>query len=309
LKRTVFAEIEDVVAPGAVLGSNTSTLPISELAAGVRQPEDFLGLHFLSPAERMQLLEIVVGEKTSDATLAKAFDVARQLEKTPIVVNDSRGFFTSRVIMRFLEEAAAMVGEGIAPTSIEQAGLQAGYPTPPLQLWDELTLTLPRKVRDGAQAAVREGGGTWETHPSEPVIDRLIDEFGRTGRAAGTGFYDYADGRRTSLWTGLSRHFTREGAGIPFEDMKERMLFAEALETVRCFEEGVLRSEPDANVGSLLGIGFPAWTGGVLQYIHGYPGGLPGFIGRARELTERYGPRFEPPAGLLTTASTGNAFR
>lgn len=302
LKQQVFAEIQGVVAPDAVLGTNTSTLPITGLAAGVDRPEDFIGLHFFSPVDRMPLLEIITGEKTSDRTVAKAVDIARQIGKTPIVVNDSRGFFTSRVISTFLDEAVAMLGEGLNPASIEQAGSQAGYPAPPLRLLDELTLTLPRRIREETKAAVLAAGGQWHTHGSEPVVDRMIDEFGRGGRSSGAGFYTYEGGKRTGLWSGLYEHFTVTGRRIPFEDMKERMLFAEALDTVRCLDEGVLRSVPDANVGSLLGIGFPAWTGGVLRYINAYPGGLPAFVDRARELAGRYGHRFEPPASLVARA-------
>ncbi|HYQ66391.1 3-hydroxyacyl-CoA dehydrogenase family protein, partial [Actinophytocola sp.] len=308
LKHKVFAEIEHIVAPDAVLGSNTSTLPITGLAEGVQRQEDFIGLHFFSPVDKMPLLEIIVGEKTSDATLAKAFDVAQQIKKTPIVVNDSRGFFTSRVIGTFINEAVAMVAEGVNPASVEQAGSQAGYPAPPLQLLDELTLTLPQKIRKETQAAVIAAGGTWDAHASEPIMDRMVEEFDRKGKSSGAGFYSYADGKRVGLWTGLYDHFTKEGHEIPFEDMKERMLFAEALETVKCFDEGVLRSVPDANIGSIMGIGFPPWTGGVIQYINGYEGGVAGFVARARELAERYGDHFLPPASLVEKAEKGQKF-
>lgn len=308
LKHKVFQEIEGVVAPDALLGSNTSTLPITGLADGVQRQADFIGLHFFSPVDKMPLLEIIVGEQTSDATLAKAFDVAQQISKTPIVVNDSRGFFTSRVIGTFINEAIAMVGEGINPASVEQAGSQAGYPAPPLQLMDELTLTLPQKIRKETRAAVEAAGGTFPEHGSFAVVDRLVEEFDRKGRSSGAGFYSYVDGKREALWSGLYEHFTKEGHEIPFEDMKERMLFAEALETVKCFDEGVLRSVPDANIGSIMGIGFPPWTGGVIQYINGYPGGLPGFVARARELAERYGDHFLPPASLVAKAEKGEVF-
>ena len=305
VKKKVFQEIEDVVAPGALLGSNTSTLPITTLATGVRDQENFIGLHFFSPVDKMPLLEIVVGEKTSDAALAKALDLATQIGKTPIVVNDSRGFFTSRVIGKFLEEAMAMLGEGIHPASIEQAALQAGYPAPALQLMDELTLTLPRKIRQEYIAALESEGEQWRKHGSEAVIDRMIDEFGRTGRSTGAGFYAYEEGKRTGLWPGLVEHFTEPGHEIPFQDMTERMLFAEAIDTVRCFDEGVLRSIPDANIGSIFGIGFPGWTGGVIQYINQYPGGVAGFIARARELADRYGERFVVPDSLVEKAARG----
>jgi len=308
LKHKVFAEIESVVNPDAVLGSNTSTLPITGLAEGVKRQEDFIGLHFFSPVDKMPLLEIIRGEQTSDATLAKAFDVAQQIKKTPIVVNDSRGFFTSRVIGTFMNEAIAMVAEGCHPASVEQAGSQAGYPAPPLQLMDELTLTLPQKIRKETRAAVEAAGDTWPEHPSEPLVDRMVEEFHRKGRSSGAGFYSYVDGKRDGLWPGLLEHFAKDGYEIPFEDMKERMLFAEALETVKCFDEGVLTSIPDANIGSIMGIGFPPWTGGVIQYINSYAGGVAGFVARARELAERYGDQFLPPASLVEKAEKGEIF-
>ncbi|MCQ4079991.1 3-hydroxyacyl-CoA dehydrogenase NAD-binding domain-containing protein [Streptomyces sp. RB6PN25] len=309
LKHTVFQEIQDIVAPDALLCSNTSTLPITLLAEGVKRAEDFVGLHFFSPVDKMPLVEIIKGERTGDEALARAFDLVRQIRKTPIVVNDSRGFFTSRVIGQFINEGVAMVGEGADPASVEQAAAQAGYPAKVLSLMDELTLTLPRKIRNESRRAVEEAGGVWPEHPAEAVIDRVIDEFGRTGRSGGAGFYDYADdGRRIRLWPGLREHFAKEGAGVPFEDMKERMLFAEALDAVRCLEENVITSVADANIGSILGIGFPAWTGGVLQYINGYEGGLPGFVSRARELQAAYGDRFAPPKLLIDKAARGETF-
>ncbi|MFI1395582.1 3-hydroxyacyl-CoA dehydrogenase NAD-binding domain-containing protein [Streptomyces sp. NPDC020681] len=309
LKHKVFQEIQDVVEPDALLCSNTSTLPITVLAEGVERAEDFIGLHFFSPVDKMPLVEIIKGERTGNEALARAFDLVRQINKTPIVVNDSRGFFTSRVIGQFINEGVAMVGEGAEPASIEQAAAQAGYPAKVLSLMDELTLTLPRKIRNETRRAVEEGGGSWVAHPADAVIDRMVDEFGRPGRSGGAGFYEYGDdGKRTRLWPGLREHFAKPDVEIPFEDMKERMLFSEALDSVRCLEEKVLTSVADANIGSIMGIGFPAWTGGVLQYINGYEGGLPGFVARARELAERYGERFNPPALLVEKAESGETF-
>ncbi|MFF7728723.1 3-hydroxyacyl-CoA dehydrogenase NAD-binding domain-containing protein [Streptomyces sp. NPDC008001] len=308
LKQKVFQEIQHVVAPDALLCSNTSTLPITLLAEGVERPADFVGLHFFSPVDKMPLVEIIKGGRTGDEALARAFDLVRQIRKTPIVVNDSRGFFTSRVIGRFINEGVAMVGEGVDPASVEQAAAQAGYPAKVLSLMDELTLTLPRKIREETRRAAEAAGETWEPHPADEVIDRMVDEFGRTGRSGGAGFYEYADGKRAGLWPGLREHFARPGVFVPFEDMKERMLFAEALDTVRCLEEGVLTSVADANIGSVLGIGFPGWTGGALQYINGYEGGPRGFAARARELAATYGPRFEPPALLVQKADRDERF-
>ncbi|MFI9202126.1 3-hydroxyacyl-CoA dehydrogenase NAD-binding domain-containing protein [Streptomyces sp. NPDC053048] len=309
LKHKVFQEIQHIVEPDALLCSNTSTLPITLLAEGVERRADFLGLHFFSPVDKMPLVEIIKGERTGDEALARAFDLVRQIRKTPIVVNDSRGFFTSRVIGRFINEGVAMVGEGVPAASVEQAAAQAGYPAKVLSLMDELTLTLPRKIREEGRRAVEEAGGTWTPHPADAVIDRMVEEFGRTGRSGGAGFYDYEDGRRAGLWPGLAEHFGRADARIPFADMKERMLFSEALDTVRCLEEGVLTSVADANIGSVLGIGFPGWTGGALQYVNGYEGGLPGFVARARELEAAYGERFAPPALLVEKAERGETFR
>ncbi|MFI1971196.1 3-hydroxyacyl-CoA dehydrogenase NAD-binding domain-containing protein [Streptomyces cinnamoneus] len=310
LKHKVFQEVQHVVAPDALLCSNTSTLPITQLAEGVERPADFVGLHFFSPVDKMPLVEIIKGERTGDEALARAFDLVRQIRKTPVVVGDSRGFFTSRVIGRFINEGVAMLAEGVPAASVEQAAAQAGYPAKVLSLMDELTLTLPRRIREETRRATEEAGGVWEPHPADEVIDRMVEEFGRTGRSGGAGFYDYVDGERAGLWPGLAEHFGRGGdpSGIPFEDLKERMLFSEALDAVRCLEEGVLSSVADANIGSVLGIGFPGWTGGVLQYVNGYEGGLPGFLARARELRAAYGERFAPPALLVEKAEKGETF-
>ncbi len=308
LKRAVYADLEPRLSDDALLASNTSTLPITTLAEGVTRPEDFIGMHFFSPVDKMQLLEIVVGEKTSDAALARAVDVALQIKKLPIVVNDSRGFFTSRVIGTFTMEALRLLAEGVPAPSIEQAGLQAGYPTAPLALTDEVSLILWRRIREQTKAGIEAAGGVYEPNASDEVIDRMVVELERGGRAAGAGFYDYVDGKRTGLWPGLGEQFGGTNHELPLRDMSERMLFAEALESVKCLDEGVLRTVPDANIGSIFGIGFPPWTGGVLQYINGYDGGPAGFVARARALAQAYGNRFSPPESLVALAESDGRY-
>ncbi|WP_280472917.1 3-hydroxyacyl-CoA dehydrogenase NAD-binding domain-containing protein [Nocardia asiatica] len=301
LKHKVFQEIEDIVTPDALLGSNTSTLPITGLATGVKRQEDFIGIHFFSPVDKMPLVEIIKGEKTSDEALARVFDYTLAIKKTPIVVNDSRGFFTSRVIGTFVNEAIAMLKEGIEPATIEQAGLQAGYPAAPLQLSDELNMKLMQKIAKETEEAAQSGDTTLgsKRHPAQDVIDYMVSE-GRPGRLEKAGFYEYDEnGKRTGLWPGLREHFkTTADFGVPLQDLIDRMLFAEAIETQKCFDEGVLTSTADANIGSIFGIGFPAWTGGVHQFIVGYPGGQEAFVERADYLAKNYGERFEVPASL-----------
>ena len=308
VKAQVFGEIEPHLADDALLCSNTSTLPITELAEGVSRPDDFIGLHFFSPVDKMPLVEIIKGEKTSDETVYRALDVVKQIKKTPIVVNDSRGFFTSRVIGTFINEAIGMLTEGVPAPSIEQASSQAGYPAPVLQLSDELNLKLMRKIRVAAEEAGAGGGSGWENHPSIAVIDRMLDEFDRPGKLEGKGFYSYEDGKRAGLWDGLRDAFGGTNTDVPFKDLQERMMFIESLETVRCLDEGVIETIADANIGSIFGIGFPGWSGGVLQYINGYEGGVAGFVARARELAATYGERFEPPASLVAKAEAGETY-
>jgi 3-hydroxyacyl-CoA dehydrogenase/enoyl-CoA hydratase/3-hydroxybutyryl-CoA epimerase len=286
LKAKVFAEVEPVLAPGALLASNTSTLPISGLAEGVSRPADFIGMHFFSPVGKMPLLEIVVGERTRDEAVARAFDLGRRIGKTPIVVNDGRGFFTSRVIGRFIDEAIGMLAEGVPAASIEQAALQAGYPTGPLALADEVSIALVQRIRRQFASA----SGSFERLPAHDLVDAMVDQHQRPGRASGAGFYAYANGKRTGLWDGLARLATPAGRAVPFADLQDRFLFAEALDARKCLDEGVLRTEEDGNVGSILGIGYPAWTGGVLRFAKQHPD----FPGRATELAARYGERFVP---------------
>ncbi len=308
LKNKVFAEVLDVVEPGALLCSNTSTLPITGLAEGVDRPEDFIGLHFFSPVDKMPLVEIIRGEKTSDATVARAVDVVQKIRKTPIVVNDSRGFYTSRVIGTQINEGLAMLGEGVRPMSIERAATQAGYPVGPLQISDELNMELMVKIRNATRAAVEREGGTYTPHPAEQVITTMI-EAGRPSKLKGAGFYEYDEsGRRLGLWKGLAETFPPAEDQPDLADLEDRFLFIEAIETAKCFEEGVIESAAAANIGSIMGIGYPPNTGGAVQFMQGYPGGLGGFVARARELAATYGDRFAPPAYLVGLAEKGERF-
>lgn len=308
LKSKVFAEIQDVVNPDALLCSNTSTLPITELAAGVSRPDDFIGMHFFSPVDKMPLVEIIRGEKTSEASVAKAIDVVQAISKTPIVVNDSRGFYTSRVIGTVVNEGLAMLASGVHPVSLERAATQAGYPVGMLQLSDELNLELMAKIRKATVAALERAGSTVPATPEDGVVSKMI-ELGRPGRLKGAGFYEYDEsGSRLGLWSGLTEVFPVADEQPDFAGLQERFLFIEAIETARCFAEGVIESAAAANIGAIMGIGYPPNTGGTVQFMKGYEGGLPGFVARARELAATYGSRFEPPAYLVDLAESGGRF-
>lgn len=306
LKAKVSAAAEAVALPDAVIASNTSTLPITGLAKAVSKPEKFIGLHFFSPVDRMPLVEIIRGEKTSDETLARGFDYVLQIRKTPIVVNDSRGFFTSRVFGTFTNEGIAMLGEGVSAAMIENETRKAGMPVGPLAISDEVSMSLMTHIRNQTAEDLKAEGKSVPRHPAFAVVDLMVNEFKRPGKAAGGGFYDYPAGGRKYLWPELKAQFEKANRQIPQADVRDRILFIQAIESVRCVEEGVLLSTADANIGSIFGIGFAAWTGGALQFINQY--GLDDFIARARYLAEQYGERFEPPALLLDKAAKGERF-
>ena len=307
LKHRVFSEVEQLLAGDALLCSNTSTLPITGLADGVSRPEAFIGLHFFSPVDRMPLVEIIVGQKSSDETLARAYDLVRRIGKTPIVVNDSRGFFTSRVFGTLVLEGAALLGSGMPAMSIERAALQAGFPAGPLTLMDEVSLGLMLRIDNAEQNAAQEGGQPRpDEHPGIAVVRTMV-EHGRTGKSSGAGFFDWTDGKH--VWPGLAGLFPPATNAVSFIDAQERMLFVMAVETARCLQEGVLRSVEDANIGSIMGIGFPPLFGGVLQYIDQYADGVVGFVARANELADRYGERFRPPSLVVDQAVAAGSLR
>ena len=307
LKAKVSATAQNVVGADAVIASNTSTLPISGLATAVPDQAKFIGLHFFSPVDKMPLVEIIKGSHTSDETLARGFDFVLQIKKTPIVVNDSRGFFTSRVFGTFTNEGIAMLGEGVAAPMIETEARKAGMPVGPLAVSDEVSLSLMSHIRQQTAKDLQAEGKAVPTHPATAVIDLLVNEYKRVGKAAGGGFYEYPSGGQKYLWPELKSRFERPDQRISPQDVRDRLLFIQAIETVRCVEEGVLMSTADANVGSIFGIGFAAWSGGALQFINQY--GLNDFIARARYLAEQYGERFTPPALLLEKAAQGDVFR
>lgn len=308
LKARVTREAEPKLAANGIFASNTSTIPITQLAGASAKPENFIGLHFFSPVDKMQLVEIIVGEQTSDETLARAFDYVQQIGKIPVVVNDSRGFFTSRVFGTFVNEGISMLGEGIHPASIENAGLLAGMPVGPLAISDEVSLTLMQHIRNQSRKDAEAAGGTWRPHPAESIIDAMVNEHGRKGKAAGAGFYDYPANGKKHLWPALEKLFvdTEKARSTPLRELKDRILFIQAIETVRCLEEGVLRTVADANIGSIFGIGYAPWTGGAIQFINQY--GVRAFAQRAGELAERYGDRFAPPRLLLEKAEHNTSF-
>jgi 3-hydroxyacyl-CoA dehydrogenase / enoyl-CoA hydratase / 3-hydroxybutyryl-CoA epimerase len=303
LKARVTREAEPILAAGGFFASNTSTLPISGLAQASARPEKFVGIHFFSPVDKMKLVEIIRGKQTDDETVARAFDYVQALGKIPIVVNDSRGFFTSRVFGTFVMEGAAMVGEGIPAPVVEQAGLQAGMPVGPLAVLDETALSLSVHVLDQTRADLRAEGGTYIATPGELLVERMVKEFDRNGRAAGGGFYEYPEekGAKKFLWPELKKLFEKPGAAWDMQDLKDRLLYRQAVETARCLSENVLTTVHDANIGSIFGIGFPGWTGGALQFIYGM--GVDAFCARTAELAEKYGP------GFALTAKVQDAIR
>jgi 3-hydroxyacyl-CoA dehydrogenase / enoyl-CoA hydratase / 3-hydroxybutyryl-CoA epimerase len=304
VKADVTAKAEAVMADTAFFASNTSTLPISGLAQASRRPANFIGLHFFSPVDKMPLVEIIVGKQTSDETLARGFDYVLQIAKTPIVVNDSRGFYTSRVFGTYVMEGIAMLKEGVHPRSIEVAGLQAGMPMPPLALQDEVSLSLALHVAEQTKKDLAAEGRPWTEHPGMGVVRQLC-EIGRIGKKAGRGFYDYTDDGK-QLWPDLTTLYPVAAEQPPQKELIERLMLAQANEAARCCEEGVLRSVADANVGSIFGWGFAPFHGGALQYINAM--GAPAFVARARQLAAKFGPRFEPAAVIVKMAESGARF-
>ncbi|MEC9363012.1 MAG: 3-hydroxyacyl-CoA dehydrogenase NAD-binding domain-containing protein [Pseudomonadota bacterium] len=303
IKADVTRRAEAVLQQQAIFASNTSTLPISQLAQASARPDRFIGLHFFSPVDRMPLVEVIVGERTSDRTLAEAMDFVARLRMIPIVVNDSRGFYTSRVFQTFIHEGMKLLEDGVEPALVENAAKQAGLPVGPLALIDETTLELPWKI---VQEAIAAEGDGYRKPCSYEVMRRMIEEFERPGRKYGKGFYEYRDGRRGGFWAGLSAAFPPAARQPTIDEVRKRLLYIQALETARCLEEGVLRHPADGDIGALLGWGFPAWTGGTLSLIETI--GLSRFVDECEAMAATLGPRFVPPGGLKDRARSGRHF-
>ena len=292
LKASVTRDAEPMLAAGGFFASNTSTLPISGLATASAHPDKFVGIHFFSPVDKMKLVEIIRGKQTDDETVARAFDYVQALGKIPIVVNDSRGFYTSRTFGTFVNEGTTMLSEGIPAAVIENAGIQCGMPVGPLAVIDETSLSLGTHVLDQTRADYAAEGKTYEAGPGQLLVERMVKEFKRPGRAGGGGFYDYPaeKGARKTLWPGLRQLFEKPDVAWDMQEVKDRILYRQAIETARCLDENVLTSVHDANIGSIFGIGFPAWTGGAMQFI--YSTGIDAFCTRAATLATKFGAGF-----------------
>ena len=306
LKGQVTVKAENIMKPDGVFASNTSTIPITKLAKKSMRPDQFIGIHFFSPVHKMKLVEIIKGKNTSQKTLAKAFDFILQIKKIPIVVNDSFGFYTSRVFERYICEGMALLEEGNPAELIESAGKKAGHPVGPLAVVDEISIGLAAHIRKQSREEMIEKNQKWFVESWDKVIDFMTEKVKRFGRASGSGFYDYPEGGKKYLWPQLKKYFPISKNILPREEMIDRMLFAQVIETIRCYEEGVLNSIEDANIGSIFGWGFPAFKGGTLQYVNDY--GVQKFLKRTIELEKLYGDRFAPPKLLIDFVDQGKTF-
>ena len=303
IKSKVIGAVDEILGPNAVLASNTSTLPISGLASYSKRAKNFIGLHFFSPVDRMPLVEIIRGKKTSDATLARALDFVQRLRKTPIVVNDSRGFFTSRFFGSYVNEGIAMVGEGVAPALIENTARMLGMPVGPLAVQDEVGLDLAVSVTRQTKADL---GDAWQPGTSYPIVEKLSAGLGRHGRKSGGGFYDYPQGGKKHLWSGLSDIWPARDPQPEMAEVRRRMLYIQLIEAIKCMQEGVLEYAADGDVGAVFGVGFPAYTGGPFSYVDHL--GAARVLRECNELAKRYGERFKAPRLLREMARDGRRF-
>lgn len=289
LKNTVTRESEALLDAGAVFGSNTSTLPITGLAQASQRPQNFIGIHFFSPVEKMQLVEIIMGRETSEYARNVALDYVHKIKKTPIVVNDGRGFYTSRIFTTYLFEGFHMVAEGVHPALIDNGARLAGMMVGPLAVADEVSIELAYKVMKQTEADT----GQAIRSPAADVVRRFVEEFKRPGRKAGKGFYDYPEFGKKRLWPGLADYYPRAARQPDVEEVKQRFLCIQSLETLRCLEEGIVTRPQDADIGSILGWGFAPYTGGTFSYVEFV--GIRRFAETCRRLEEKYGERFRIP--------------
>jgi 3-hydroxyacyl-CoA dehydrogenase / enoyl-CoA hydratase / 3-hydroxybutyryl-CoA epimerase len=310
IKADVTKKAESQLDKTAVFASNTSTLPITGLAQASERPKNFIGLHFFSPVDKMPLVEIIKGKRTSAETIARAFDYVQQIKKTPIVVNDSRGFYTSRCFATYPMEGLTLLAEGQHPRSIEVAGLQAGMPVGPLAVQDEVSLSLSMHIIEQTRKDFAAEGRTLPEHPGTKVIEKMVKQLDRPGKRAGKGFYDYpAAGApptaQKQLWADLIKHFPLRDP-LPQQELIDRLMFAQANEAAKCYAEGVVETVADTNIGSIFGWGFAPFQGGALQFINAY--GLDNFVKRSKELAKKYGERFKPAAIIVKYAKDGKTF-
>lgn len=305
LKNKITASTEQYLCDNGVWGSNTSSLPITQLAEASGKPENFIGIHFFSPVDKMPLVEIICGDKTSDETLAKAFDYSQQIRKTPIVVNDSLGFFTSRTFGTYLDEGARLLKEGLHPIQIDNLGKAIGMPVGPLTVHDEVSQELSRKVDETwANMGVKDKWG--EKDDMYEIVNTMTMEYQRGGRFHGGGFYDYHDDGSKTVWPTLLDLYLKPEVSLPEQDIKDRLMFRQVIESLKCLESNVLRTVADGNIGSIMGIGAPAHTGGFLQFVNTY--GLDKFAERCEQLKASYGERFSTPEIVKTKISAGETF-
>lgn len=308
LKAAVTREAEGYLSDDAVFSSNTSSLPITGLAQASRNAEQFIGLHFFSPVDRMPLVEIICGEKTSEETLVQAYDFVRQIRKLPIVVSDSRDFYTSRVYESYCDEGAWLLADGVHPALIENLAQQVGMPVGPLASVDAVSQKLVYSVKSMAKQDFAADGRDFPAAEEAPYqwIDRMVNQYDRAGKAYGAGYYEYPQGGKKFLWPRLTEIQPRQTQEISHQDIKDRILMRQSIEAVRCLEEGVLHNVIDCNIGSMKGIGFPLYTGGQLQYINAY--GVAAFAERAAQLASKFGERFAPPTMLRDMAAGDKQF-
>jgi len=306
IKAEVTKKTEAVLAASATFASNTSTLPITGLATASVRPKQFIGLHFFSPVDKMPLVEIIMGAETSPETLAKGFDYVQQIKKTPIVVNDSRGFYTSRVFATYIMEGASLLLEGQHPRSIEMAGLKAGMPVGPLALHDEVSMSLSHHILEQTRKDFAAEGKVLPEHPANALVEKMVKTLDRPGKKAGKGFYDYPVGGEKQLWKGLAEQFPLAKAPLGQQEMIDRMMYVQANEAAKCHEENVVMTVADTNIGSIFGWGFAPHQGGALQFINAV--GLAKFVARSEELAAKYGERFKPAALLKKMAAEGKRF-